>query len=431
MNREERRKKRQQDTRNAMIVFLVLMILLAALVVGAVYMANRYLEDKKSQGEIETEQTEETEDTSDTVWMEDTESEPEPDPWTEQAKIFVAGMTLEDKIAQMFMVTPNALTGYTGVTAAGDTTREFYNKRPVGGIIYMGENLVSIEQTTTMLTNMQAIAKERTGLPAFLGVDEEGGTVARIANNEAFGVTNVGNMSDIGATGDTKNAYNAGTVIGGYLRNLGFNLDFAPVADVLTNPDNTVIGTRSFGSDSQLVAEMVMSELQGLSDQGIYGAVKHFPGHGGTAEDSHEGAAVSERTMEQLMAEELVPFQKAIDGGVSFVMVGHISMPNVTGDNVPASLSSTMVTTVLREQMGYDGIVITDGMDMGAITSQYTADQAAVMAVNAGVDMILMPQDYETAYNGLLAAVNAGTVSEERIDESVTRIVRIKLQMNE
>ena len=427
MDREERRRKRQQDTRNAMIAFLILMIVAAALIVGVVYMANRYLSEKKNaQDNIQTEETENLGDTEDAMATGESEQEPEPvDPWTEQAKNFVAGMTLEDKIAQMFMITPNALTGYTGVTAAGDTTKEFYNKRPVGGIIYMGENLVSREQTTTMLTNMQAIAKERTGLPAFLGVDEEGGTVARIAKNDAFGVTNVGNMSDIGATGDTQNAYNAGAVIGNYLRELGFNLDFAPVADVLTNPDNTVIGVRSFGSDSQLVADMVVSELQGLSDQGIYGAVKHFPGHGGTSEDSHEGAAVSNKTLDELLAAELVPFQKAIEAGTSFVMVGHISLPNVTGDNVPASLSATMVTTVLREQMGYNG------MDMGAITSQYTADQAAVMAVSAGVDMILMPQDYETAYNGLLVAVNAGTISEERIDESVIRIVRIKLQMNE
>lgn len=433
MDREERRRKRQQDTRNARIAFLIFMLVVAILVVGVVYMVNRYLGEKMhTQRDTQTEQTEQLGSTEETTAAGETEQEPEQvDLWTEQAKTFVAGMTLEDKIAQMFMITPNALTGYSGVTAAGDTTKEFYNKRPVGGIIYMGENLVSREQTTTMLTNMQTIVKERTGLPAFLGVDEEGGTVARIANNDAFGVTNVGNMSDVGATGDTQNAYNAGAVIGSYLRELGFNLDFAPVADVLTNPDNTVIGTRSFGADSQLVADMVVSELQGLSDQGIYGAVKHFPGHGGTAEDSHEGAAVSDKTLEQLMAEELVPFQKAIEAGTPFVMVGHISVPNVTGDNVPASLSATMVTTVLREQMGYNGIVITDGMNMGAVTGLYTADQAAVMAVNAGVDMILMPQDYETAYNGLLAAVNNGTISQERIDESVIRIVRVKLQMNE
>ena len=433
MDREERRRKRKRDTRNAAIVFAVLMIVAAMLVFGVVYMANRYLEEKRSnQGEAQTEQTENVGDTEDTSMMGETEPEPEPvDPWLEQAKVYVAGMTLEDKISQMFVITPNALTGYTTVTAAGDTTKEFYNKRPVGGLIYMESSLQGTEQTTKMLSNMQAIAKERTGLPAFLGVDEEGGAIARIANNDSFGVTKVGNMSDVGATGDTQNAYNAGAVIGSYLREVGFNLDFAPVADVLTNPENTVIGNRSFGSDSQLVGEMVASELQGLSDQGIFGVVKHFPGHGGTSEDSHDQVAVLGKTLEELLTTELIPFQKAIDAGTHFVMVGHIAVPNVTGDNVPATLSKTLVTDVLWEQMGFDGIIITDGMNMGAITGQYTADQAAVMAVEAGVDMILMPQDYETAYNGLLAAVNSGAISQERIDESVARIVSVKLQMNE
>ena len=174
---------------------------------------------------------------------------------------------------------------------------------------------------------------------------------------------------------------------------------------------------------------MVIKELEGLSSQGVFGAVKHFPGQGGVSGDSHDGAVTLDKSLEELMQTELVPFQKAVENGVSFVMVGHISVPQVVGDNTPASLSQMMVSNVLREQLGYQGIVITDAMNMGAITGTYTADQAAVMAVNAGVDMILMPQDYETAYNGLLQAVQDGTITEERIDESVERIVKVKLQM--
>ena len=158
---------------------------------------------------------------------------------------------------------------------------------------------------------------------------------------------------------------------------------------------------------------MVIKELEGLSSQGVFGAVKHFPGQGGVSGDSHDGAVTLDKSLEELMQTELVPFQKAL----------------VVGDNTPASLSQMMVSNVLREQLGYQGIVITDAMNMGAVTGNYTADQAAVMAVNAGVDMILMPQDYETAYNGLLQAVQDGTISEERIDESVERIVKVKLQM--
>jgi beta-N-acetylhexosaminidase len=223
-----------------------------------------------------------------------------------------------------------------------------------------------------MLTNMQAIATERTGLPAFLCVDEEGGTVARVAGNSAFGVTNVGSMSDIGATGDSQNAYNAGVTIGSYLSKLGFNVDFAPVADVLTNSDSS-IGDRSFGSDANLVADMVSAELKGLTSQNVYGAVKHFPGHGAAADDTHDGAATVERTLEELTAQELVPFQRAADEDVAFVMVGHLSVPNVTGDDTPATLSSYLVTDLLRRQMGYDGIVITDAMNMSAITDSYTS----------------------------------------------------------
>lgn len=425
MNREERRQKRQRDTKNATVIFIIFLMVVLLLVAGVVFLVSRFVLGDK-QPEEETEQS-----TQELVVTEEVEVPVVPvvDPVTQQAAEIVAGMSLEDKVAQMFVITPDALTGFSGVTAAGDTTKEAYNNRPVGGIVYMSGNLKDREQTGTMLTNMQAIAQERTGLPVFLCVDEEGGSVTRIAGNSAYGVTDVGDMSAIGATGDTQNAYNAGTVIGTYLTELGFNVDFAPVADVLTNADNEVIGERSFGSDSQAVAAMVTSELQGLADSGVYGTVKHFPGHGGTTGDSHDDAVVLEKTLEELLAEELVPFQSAIDAGAAFVMVGHISVPNVTGENTPSSLSRMMITDVLRGQMGYNGIIITDAMNMGAITGHYNSDQAAVLAVQAGADMILMPADYEKAYNGLLEAVNNGTITEDRINESVLRIVTAKLKM--
>ena len=433
MNQEERRQRRQKDTKSAVIVCVIVMLILLVLVAGGVFLVGRLL----PKGGGQNEGTDGTELPGENVVAteevtEQPQTEVQTDPVEEQAAQLVSQMTLEDKIAQMFVITPNALTGYaSGVTAAGDTTKEAYQSRPVGGIVYMADNLTDPEQTTTMLSNMQEIASERTGLPVFLCVDEEGGSVARIAGNDAFGVTDVGNMSDIGASGDVQNAYNAGSTIGSYLAALGFNVDFAPVADVLTNPDNQVIGQRSFGSDAQTVAGMVTSELQGLSAAGVYGMVKHFPGHGGTSGDSHDGAVSTDKTLEELMAEELVPFQSAIDGGVNFVMVGHISAPNVTGDNAPATLSKVLITDVLRGQMGYNGIVITDAMNMEAITGFYNSDKAAVLAVTAGADMILMPADYNTAYTGILNAVNDGTITEERINESVTRIVKAKLAMGQ
>lgn len=433
MNQEERRQRRQKDTKSAVIVCVIVVLILLVLVAGGVFLVGRLL----PKGGGQNEGTDGTELPGENVAVteevtEQPQTEVQTDPVEEQAAQLVSQMTLEDKIAQMFVITPNALTGYaSGVTAAGDTTKEAYQSRPVGGIVYMADNLTDPEQTTTMLSNMQEIARERTGLPVFLCVDEEGGSVARIAGNDAFGVTNVGNMSDIGASGDVQNAYNAGSTTGSYLAALGFNVDFAPVADVLTNPDNQVIGQRSFGSDAQKVAGMVTSELQGLSAAGVYGTVKHFPGHGGTSGDSHDGAVSTDKTLEELMAEELVPFQSAVDGGVNFVMVGHISAPNVTGDNAPATLSKVLITDVLRGQMGYNGIVITDAMNMEAVAGFYNSDKAAVLAVTAGADMILMPADYNTAYTGILNAVNDGTITEERINESVTRIVKAKLAMGQ
>ncbi len=433
MNQEERRQRRQKDTKSAVIVCVIVVLILLVLAAGGVFLVGRLLPkgDGQNAGTDGTELAGENVAATEEV-TEQPQTEVQTDPVEEQAAQLVSQMTLEDKIAQMFVITPNALTGYaSGVTAAGDTTKEAYQSRPVGGIVYMADNLTDPEQTTTMLSNMQEIARERTGLPVFLCVDEEGGSVARIAGNDAFGVTDVGNMSDIGASGDVQNAYNAGSTIGSYLAALGFNVDFAPVADVLTNPDNQVIGQRSFGSDAQTVAGMVTSELQGLSAAGVYGMVKHFPGHGGTSGDSHDGAVSTDKTLEELMAEELVPFQSAIDGGVNFVMVGHISAPNVTGDNAPATLSKVMITDVLRGQMGYNGIVITDAMNMEAVAGFYNSDKAAVLAVTAGADMILMPADYNTAYTGILNAVNDGTITEERINESVTRIVKAKLAMGQ
>ncbi len=314
---------------------------------------------------------------------------------------------------------------------AAEATREAFNAYPMGGIIYFSQNLIGPEQTRTMLMNTQSYARERSGFPVFLSVDEEGGTVARVGSNPAFGVPVFGNMSDVGSRGDEQEAYEIGSEIGAYLSSLGFNMDAAPDTDVLTNPANEVVSYRSFGSDPALVSRMAAAELRGLNDQGIIGMYKHFPGHGGTTADSHEGYVYVEENLDQLKSQALVPFQNGIDDGVRVIMVSHIACPNVTGDNTPATLSKTLITDLLREEMGFDGMVITDALNMGAITEQYTADQAAVNAVLAGADMLLMPADFQTAYQGILNAVAEGTLTEERINDSVRRILEIKAEMAE
>lgn len=348
----------------------------------------------------------------------------------EQIEEMLEGMTLEEKTAQLFVVLPEDLVdGVSCVIQAGDATRTGLETYPVGGIIYMEQNLQSEDQVQEMLRNVQRFSQDRIGLPLLTCVDEEGGTVARIAGSGNFDVPDVGNMSDIGASGDTEQARQAGETIGAYLSELGFNLDFAPDADVWSNPDNEIVRYRSFGTDPKLVSEMSMAVLDGLSSQGVCGVLKHFPGHGATEGDTHEGYAYTNKTWEELESCELIPFRTGIEQDVPVIMAAHISLPNVTGDETPASLSYEIVTERLREQMGYDGVVVTDAMNMGAIAENYEPEEAAVQALQAGVDLILMPEDFRAAYQGVLDAVEDGTLSKKRIDQSLRRILRLKLEM--
>ncbi len=346
-----------------------------------------------------------------------------------EVKQILDSLTLEEKVCQLFMITPEALTGVETVIQAGAATQEAIDAYPVGGVIYFAQNLKNPDQTKTMLANTQQYATDRLGFPVFLSVDEEGGQVARVGNNSAFGVTSFGNMSDVGSRADTEEAYEIGSTIGAYLKDLGFNMDAAPDTDVLTNSANEVVKYRSFGSDPKIVTELAAAELKGLNEQGIIGMYKHFPGHGGTTADSHEGYAYVDETLEELKEAALVPFQNGIDSGIRVIMVSHIACPNVTGDNTPATLSKELITDVLRNDMGFDGMVITDALNMGAVTQQYSSAQAAVAALDAGADMLLMPEDFKAAYQGVLDAVNNGTISEERINESVRRILEIKVGM--
>ena len=335
----------------------------------------------------------------------------------------ISEMSLEKKIYQLFFVTPESLTGVDMVTQAGDATKAALEQYPVGGIIYFSQNIEDETQITTMTSNSQSYSK----IPLFIGVDEEGGSlVARIANNPNFQVPTFPDMKEIGASGDPYKAYEVGSSIGSYLKEYGFNMDFAPDADVLTNPENTAIGSRSFGSDPQLVSQMVAEEVKGLEEQNVTAVLKHFPGHGSTAEDSHNGAAVVNRSLEELRSAEFLPFEAGIQAGADVVMVGHLQVPQIIPDDTPASLSSVMITDILRNELGFDGLVITDSLSMGAVTEYYTPAEAAVMCIQAGGDMLLIPEDFHQAYQGVLDAVNNQTLSEERINESLTRILRVK-----
>ena len=344
-----------------------------------------------------------------------------------QAKL--SSMSLEEKVAQLFLITPEALTGAGTVTQAGEATRAALEQYPVGGLIYFQGNIVSEQQVTDMITRQQQFSQERIGLPLLISVDEEGGQVTRVASCANVDVPKFEDTAQIGASGDSSRAHASGQAIGSYLSRMGFNLDFAPVADTLTNPDNTVVKRRSYGSDPQTVAEMAAQNLKGLESQGVYGCIKHFPGHGATLGDTHNGYAYTDKSWEDLKESDLIPFQRCIAEGVSFVMVGHISLPQAIGDDVPASCSQTAIQGYLRGELGYQGIVLTDALNMGAIVDQYSSAQAAIKAFQAGSDMLLMPADFRSAYQGVLDAVNQGSISQERLNESVTRILKIKMQI--
>ncbi len=344
-----------------------------------------------------------------------------------QAKL--SSMSLEEKVAQLFLITPEALTGAGTVTQAGEATKAALEQYPVGGLIYFQGNIVSEQQVTDMIAKQQQFSQERIGLPLLISVDEEGGQVTRVASCANVDVPKFEDTAQIGASGDSSRAHASGQAIGSYLSRMGFNLDFAPVADTLTNPDNTVVKRRSYGSDPQTVAEMAAQNLKGLESQGVYGCIKHFPGHGATLGDTHNGYAYTDKSWEDLKASDLIPFQRCIAEGVSFVMVGHISLPQAIGDDVPASCSQTAIQGYLRGELGYQGIVLTDALNMGAIVDQYSSAQAAIKAFQAGSDMLLMPADFRSAYQGVLDAVNQGSISQERLNESVTRILKIKMQI--
>ena len=401
-------------------------------------------------------------------------------------KKHVKSMSLEDKVSGLFIITPEALTGYGAVTEAGEVTKEALEATPVAGLIYFSGNIESRDQFSRMLENteewgsidLQAEAaedstsgKDRAGkasadsgkssekeeassdtgktgdaakassgseetgasekskdevqtihIPIFLASDEEGGLVARIEDS-GIGVPYVGPMGEVGASGDPAAAFEAGSTIGGYLHELGINLDFAPDADVLIDPYNQTIGNRSFGTDPFLCGQMVGRFIDGLHDRGVASCIKHFPGLGDTETDTHTGGAWSSRTIEDYRGAEFVSFQGGIEAGTDMVMVSHLSNTALTGSDLPASLNKVVMTDILRDELKFEGVIVTDSLQMGAVTERFDSAEAAVTALEAGADILLMPIDFQAARQGILDAVESGRISEKRIDQSLRRIL--------
>ena len=335
-------------------------------------------------------------------------------------------MTPEEKVCSLFIVTPEDLTGVDAATAAGDATKTALSSNHVSGIIYFEQNILEPDQIKGMLENTQEYATLADGLPIFLCVDEEGGDALRIASNEAFGLEKGQSMWELGLSESEDDSYLAGENTGKYLREYGFNLDLAPVCDIVTSSENSVLGSRSFGSDPERVAKLSWLFSSGLKDSNVIPCFKHFPGLGAVEEDTHLQSSSLRRSINELRDTELVPFENAIVSGGEMIMAGHISCPLITGDDTPASLSSVMLTDILRNELGFNGVIITDSLKMSAITENYSPEEAVKLAVKAGADLILMPSDFEVQKKALLDALEKNEIEEERIDESLRRILTLR-----
>ena len=316
----------------------------------------------------------------------------------------LASYTLEEKVWQLFMV---------GTQELQDSLY------PVGGVILFAYDIKDSAQLIHLTDSLHALP----GSP-LISIDEEGGRVARIGRNKAFNVKRVPPMAQVKTP---EEAYESAFAIGSYLALFGIDIDFAPVADVNTNPENVVIGDRAFSSDPSDAAPKVVKYLEGLSDAGVYGCIKHFPGHGDTSTDSHLGYSQSLKTWEELLECEMITFKAGIEAGTPLVMSAHIAVPAITGSAIPSTLSPLMLTEKLRGELGYDGIIITDALRMGAISKEYSASEAAALAFIAGADILLLPENPLEAFKGVMAAIEDGRITEERLDASVRRILELKI----
>lgn len=374
-------------------------------------------------------------DTQQTNKTDDTKEKPQKESKKEVDKISILmdNMSLREKVGQLFIIRPDALydsltedqisnSQENGVKSLTEEMSQTLKDYPVGGFAIFDKNISTPYQIKTFTSQL----KSSEDITPFIAVDEEGGIVSRLANHSGFDLPRYKNVKTIGDTKDPENARRMGQTIGKYLIEYGFNLDFAPDADVNTNPNNPVIGSRAFSSNPKIASEMVSAAVEGFHESGIMTCIKHFPGHGDTNTDSHNGYTSTNKTWKQMLSCEILPFKAGIASGTDMIMVSHITAVNVTSDGLPSSLSYEMVTGKQRDELCYDGVIITDSLSMGAITNKYSSSEAAVKAFLAGNDILLMPYNYKQAFDGVLSAVENKTISESRLDESVRRILSLK-----
>lgn len=330
----------------------------------------------------------------------------------------INSMTLDEKIGQMI------ITGFNGSEYNDDMDR-LINEYKVGGVILFARN---IEDSNQMIDLTRALQENNNNLPLFISIDEEGGRVSRLPDD----VEKFPSAFTIGLINNQQTAYENGKEIGYTLKRLGINLDYAPVLDIYSNENNTVIGDRAFSKEESIVSTMGIATMEGIEDADIIPVVKHFPGHGDTEVDSHYGLPIVYKTLEELRNFEFIPFVKAIESGCDVIMVSHIILNEVDSSN-PASLSKIVISDLLRKDLEFDKVVITDDMSMGAITSIMSIEEACIKSIEAGCDILLLGNAYEEieqVINSIKLKFYNGEISEEQINKSVKRILELKKKYN-
>lgn len=422
-NAESRRaRRRSRRIRNQILAYAVIVILIAGALGGA-FLGGRKLvrkfqenrQEKQQQEELaELEREEEPVVDMESVQEETEIEEEELSPLDEIVTARIEEMPLKDKVAALFMVAPEQITGVDAVTRAGDATKEALDTYKVGGLVYGAKNITGADQLKELLSNTALIDQT-----LFLAVSEEGGGNSVLASK--LSVTQVPDMASVSGVDAARLA---GSDTGAYLAEYGFNLNLAPVADVKTSEDS-ILGNRSFGSDPGQVGEMAAAYVQGLNEKGVSACVKTFPGLGSVTESTADGMAETDRSQSDMESVEFAAYQTAIAAGSEFVMVGTISAPALAGDNTPCCLSASVIG-LLRNNLGYDGIVMTGALNEAAVKDYYTSAEAAEKALRAGADMLYLPENFEEAYEGLLQVAETDETLQSRIDESLLRIYRVK-----
>ena len=326
-------------------------------------------------------------------------------------------MSLEEKIGQMIIV-------FYSSDHMDSTLKSALTEVQPGGFILFKDNITTYDKTLKLIKEI----KELVNIPMFMSIDEEGGAIQRLYYLKDKEITDIPDMYEVGRKNDLSLTYEVGKVIAEELRVFGINMDFAPVIDVFSNPLNTVIGKRSFGDTPSLVSKNGYELAKGLEDNGVIAVYKHFPGHGNTSVDSHENLPIVDKTKEELMSFDLIPFIDAINNNAKVIMIGHLAVPNITKDNTPASLSKTLVTDFLKKELKFDGLVVTDALNMKALTKYYSDNEICGKAVYAGVDILLMPSSSRKCLKSVLDEIKSGRIDEKRIDESVRKILKLKYE---